>query len=192
MEELYPNYLWRVPVTEDITDWNKLWPGLEQQILEMTRGKVPVNVHGGRTTTLYYTYNIFTFQYPVIDELKQSISNAVNKLHPDQRYYIRGWLNVMRDQEILHWHGHLPGVVGAMHGYLSITSEPSVTVYRIDKDLVNVKNRNGHAVIGYCDRDQHRTTPMPSEHPRISVAFDIAPATTDMITEFPDNKWVLL
>lgn len=177
MKELYPNYLWQVPVTEDLDSWHEIWPSLEQQILESTKGFEPVSIHGNRTTTLYYAYNIFTMQYPKILELKESIAKAVKSLHPDNSYYIRGWLNVMRNQEVLNWHDHINEIVGGMHGYLSISSEPSVTVYRIGEDLVNVKNINGHLVLGYCNRDQHRTTPMPSDKPRVSLAFDIVPTS---------------
>jgi hypothetical protein len=96
----------------------------------------------------------------------------------------------MRNQEVLNWHDHINEIVGGMHGYLSISSEPSVTVYRIGEDLLNVKNRNGYAIIGYCNRDQHRTTPMPGDTPRVSAAFDIVPTTYNKLPTA--NKWVLL
>ena len=189
MEELYPNYLWRVPVTADMEGWDELWPRLEQQILEATKNAEPVNHLAPRTSALYHVYNIFAWQDPLIDQLKQAIKKTVSDLHPGQDYYIRGWLNVMREQNVLNWHDHITDIVGGMHGYLSITSEPSVTVYRIGEDLLNVKNRNGYAIIGYCNRDQHRTTPMPSDTPRVSAAFDIVPTTYKLSTA---DNWVLL
>ena len=189
MEELYPTYLWRVPVTADMEGWGELWPRLEQQILEATKNAEPVNHLAPRTSALYHIYNIFTWQDPLIDQLKQSIKKTVSELHPGQDYYLRGWLNVMREQSVLNWHDHITDIVGGMHGYLSITSEPSVTVYRIGEDLLNVKNRNGYAVIGYCNRDQHRTTPMPGDTPRVSAAFDIVPTTYKLSTA---DNWVLL
>ena len=177
MEELYPNYLWQVPVVEDITEWDDFWPTLEVRILDYCKGKRLVNDIWPATTALYKEYNIFTVVDPRIYNLQAEIAGVVNELQPDQQFYIRGWLNVIRDQSTLDWHHHINDVVGGMHGYLSITSEPSITVYRIGEDLLNVKNRHGYAVIGYCNRDQHRTTPMPGDIPRVSVAWDIIPAT---------------
>ena len=182
MEELYPGYLWQVPVTEDIRAWNQLWPMLEKNIIEEAKGKV-VNSYWPRTTALYHSYNIFTMSDPSIKQLHSVIGQTLRQLHPGQHYNIRGWLNVLRDQNTLDWHTHITDIIGGMHGYMSITSEPSVTVYRIGEDLLNVKNRNGHMVIGYCNRDQHRTTPVPGEVPRVSVAFDIMPTSYTLPTE---------
>lgn len=190
MEELYPNYLWRVPFTNDIDSWLQIWPSLEQQILEQTQGKHPFKVFSPRTTGLYYAYNIFTFDEPVIQELHQSLKKFINDLEPGKSYRIRGWLNVIRNQEVLNWHGHMPKAPGSLHGYLSINSEPGITAYRIGKDLVNVKNINGQIVIGYSHNDQHRTTPMPGDVPRVSLAFDIVPEEFNRFETA--NQWVPL
>jgi len=189
MEELYPNYLWQVPVTKDLAGWNELWPGLEQQILSENKGKSYALEDWPETTALYRHYNIFTIEDPNIEQLQSVVRETVKQVNPNKEFYIRGWLNVLRDQNTLNWHDHAPDIVGAMHGYISISSEPSVTVYRIGEDLLNVKNRNGYIVIGYSNRDKHRTTPMPSDTPRVSVAFDIVPTTYDLPAS---NKWLLL
>ena len=173
MEELYPNYLWQVPVTADMEGWDELWPRLEKDIMVLAQGK-DLRTDWPLTTALYQSYNIFAIPDPYIEHLQSAISEIVSQLQPNKNFYIRGWLNVLRDETTLNWHDHITDVVGGMHGYMSISSEPSITVYRIGEDLLNVKNRNGYAVIGYCNRDKHRTTPMPGE--RVSVAWDIIPA----------------
>jgi hypothetical protein len=138
------------------------------------------NINCPYTTEIYNKYNLFTFTYYNFSLLFKEIQKAFKHIHTrEEPHFVQAWLNIYRENMGLDWHSHWPSKFKAYHGYFCLDVEPSITTYIIPniKNEVLVKNINNSIVIGKSDGDKHKTVVWEdSEHPRITIAFDIMPA----------------
>ncbi len=131
---------------------------------------------GSLSTQLYETYNVFLCQMPGFAELYNLVIQYFKS--KESNYYdyaMAGWVNVYNKDEFLDWHKHGPkvGNDGRWHGYVTINAEPSKTLYKNEKGLVEtIENKNGYITLNPAGLI-HRVTPWTNkDEPRITIAFD--------------------
>jgi hypothetical protein len=162
----------------------------------------------GPTTQLGKYYNIFDKENFGCDELRD--------LHRDLRlvtrqaceyyeidfdnssYMIHGWYNLdygggkvspLHEEGTFHDHAEGTGAP-IFHGYYCVSAEPSVTFYKIggiDGELFENVNKNNRAIVSETGHP-HGRDDWFEEFPRITVAYDIAPKDSRVITD----KWIVL
>ena len=82
------------------------------------------------------------------------------------------------------------------HGYYCVDVEPSKTSYKLEKNgkIVHVQNEDNLLVLSKSLDDQHRTWAWEYDHPRITIAFDILPASNILNFEGENkmgkNHWI--
>lgn len=169
-----------------------------------------LNTDFGSGTMALAHYNIFSYDNPEIGILKKSLTellkDACEYYEIDYNSYtwgLHGWFNRNDKTQMSNispidnpdnFHEHLDGI-GApnFHGYYAVNAEPSVTVYKIDKDpnniVVNV-NRNNRAILSEVGHP-HGMGNWNGDEPRITVAYDITPIT-DRDLETDRSYWTIL
>lgn len=174
----------------------KLWatPELEDQVLAKVQQLEIAPVEGawaGSEPTRYATsWNVLNIQHPLLDVLRTSIRRSLDYFSAEP-HHIRLWLNVIRDQGEFPWHCHNTGEPGGLFGYVSITCEPSQTIFRLVnvEDAVVIDNHDGFGAWSINTKDGelnvHRTTAMPGPGPRISLAWDVTLSTNPRVKEDP-------
>ena len=182
---------------QDLAAWKQYaTPELEDQVLAAVRS-LGIQPHegawAGSEPTRYATaWNVFNVEHPLLDRLRQGIRRSLDYF--DTRpHHVRLWLNVIRGQGTFDWHCHNTKEPGARFGYVSITSEPSQTIFRLVNvdDAVIIDNRDGFAVWSINTKDGdlnvHKTTPMVGAGPRISLAWDVTPSDNPRV--LADHAW---
>lgn len=152
------------------------------------------NVYNGAPTQLGEYYNIFTWDHPAIDKLKESLKSIIVEASEyygidfeEENYYINGWFNLdfasPENREIgvsplkhpEHYHDHAGGTgAPVFHGYYCVNAEPSSTFYKIDRsvDFENI-NKNNRAIVSETGHP-HGRDDWYQEKPRVTIAYDIA------------------
>ncbi len=152
------------------------------------------NMLNGPATQLGEYYNIFTWNHPAINSLKESLRDIVLEAtdyygidFEKENYYINGWFNLdfssPDNREIgvspikhpEHYHDHAGGTgAPVFHGYYCVNAEPSSTFYKIDKkyDFENI-NKNNRAIVSETGHP-HGRDDWYEDKPRITIAYDIA------------------
>lgn len=128
---------------------------------------------GSLSTKLYETYNIFLCQMPGFAELYDLVVKYFKTKEPNYKdYAVAGWVNVYNKDGYLDWHRHGSND-GRWHGYVTVNAEPSKTLYKNDKGLVDtIVNKNGYITLSPAGL-VHRVTPWNNNNePRITIAFD--------------------
>lgn len=196
-------------------DLNNLYDYLvikQEEILSNQLTEIPIEVlskfdkTNGPTTQLGMYYNIFDFDNEMINKLK----NALNVLTKEAcEYYninfessnfmIHGWYNldfkkqgdvgVNPLQNEIFFHDHAEGLGAPIfHGYYCVNAEPSITYYKIDGvTLFENHNKNNRAIVSETGHP-HGRDDWYEDKPRITIAYDIAPKDSHVVT----NKWVKL
>lgn len=149
-----------------------------------------------QVTGLAGYYNIFTLGYSSVDRIKDVLGDltleACDYYEVDPKpldYQIRGWLNVTYGSpsfkeidraeslsSIDNFHEHNDGLgMPGMHGYYSVSAEPSITYYLINKtELYENHNINNRVVLSETGHP-HRIDWWEYETPRITIAYDVCP-----------------
>lgn len=197
MKTVLPNWVW----TDQFLDHDSLmawkqWasPELENQVLATLKQENIAPVEGVFTVsepTRYATvWNLLSIQHPLLDVLRLSIRRSLDYFSTEP-HHIRLWLNVIRDQGELPWHSHNTIEPGGLFGYVSITSEPSQTIFQLVNiaDAVTIDNRDGFGAWSINTKDGginvHKTTAMPGPGPRLSLAWDVTLSSNPRVKEDP-------
>jgi len=163
-------------------------------------------------TTDYY--NIFQFKHPALINLLKAIKSMTIEAcshygvqFEDYEFAVHGWFNLYTvenrasEQEImkkekrddLPWHDHGGDGFPSLHGYYSVSAEPSNTYYKVfDKD-VTIDNKNNVALLSETGH-LHAMAPWRLDKNRITIAYDVVPINKkiDPISTYFDNKVLLL
>ena len=163
----------------------------------------------GVTTQLGDYYNIFDKEYFGHDclrdlhrELRNTMKSAAEYYDIDydaEDYMIHGWYNVdfksgndkgvspIKNPE--NFHDHMGGQgIPVFHGYYCVNAEPSSTFYKINGEtpFENI-NKNNRAIVSETGHP-HGRDDWYEENPRITIAYDIAPAKHGA----DDRTWIKL
>ena len=143
------------------------------------------------TTKLYSQYNFCLYPLPGIHELYWDIAamfhTSLTDYHKgriNERFFMQSWLNVYHKGEYIDWHSHTKGDFGGWHGFFCLDVEPnSHTLYKWEddpnrKDLeIKIESKNNLIVMGLSNGDKHRSSVWNRKKPRVTIAFDILPAS---------------
>lgn len=196
-------------------DLDDLYSYLENKQVEMLDGKLfelsendkeKYNKDNGPTTQLGMRYNIFDFEHEGIKKLKEALADAVKEAseyygfdYNEQKYKIHGWYNldpktlgengVSPLKNDVFFHDHMGGEgAPVFHGYYCVNAEPSITYYKINGiDPFENINKNNRAVVSETGHP-HGRDDWYQDKPRITIAYDIAPGTSDI----PSGIWTSL
>jgi hypothetical protein len=141
-------------------------------------------------TDLYSKYNLLMYPLPGMHKLYDSIKETFYLCKPeDTEYYIQCWMNVYQKGDYINWHGHWNSKYKAWHGFYCLQVEPnSSTTYKIKGfPDIDVKSINNLIVIGKSDGDLHKSSEWNQDYPRITLAFDIIPASSLQDIEYHLN-----
>lgn len=164
---------------------------------------------GSGTMALSY-YNIFDYNNEGIDKLKETLVDLLKEAcvyygidYSAHRWGLHGWFNRNDKTQMMdvspidnpnNFHEHLNGI-GApnFHGYYSVEAEPSVTVYKINKDPENIRvnvNKNNRVILSEVGHP-HGMGNWKSDSPRITIAYDIVPVSDEEL-ETDKSYWTIL
>ena len=188
------------------------------QVTDHTMNKFPKNLFMSEKdsvpsmTTEYY--NIFNFKHPGLVNLLKAIKLMTIEAcdyyglnFSDQHFTINGWFNlynvknstdhkVEMTEEIiknLPWHDHGSQGFPSLHGYYSVSAEPTNTYYKIDDKMITIENKNNLALLSETGHP-HAMAPWSLPKDRITIAYDVTPINylIDPIKTYNDNKIVFL
>ena len=202
MKTVYPGFVWQdcFLAAQDLAAWKQYaTPELEDKVLAAVRGLNLAPAEGawaGSEPTRYATaWNVMNVQHPLLDVLKRAIRRSLDYFTTEP-HHARLWLNVIRDQGEFGWHCHNTSEPGGLFGYVSITAQPSQTIFRLVNvdDAVVIDNIDGYGAWSINTKDGelnvHRTTPMTAPGARISLAWDVTPSTNPRVMQ--DTVWMPL
>jgi hypothetical protein len=91
------------------------------------------------------------------------------------------------------WHDHGGEGFPFLHGYYSVSAEPSKTYYKVFGKDVIINNKNNVAILSETGH-AHAMAPWNLSKDRITIAYDIFPINKniDPIETYNDNRFVLL
>lgn len=176
------------------------------------------NKDNGPTTQLGGYYNVFNLEHDGIAELKQSLSNLMKDAsdyygldYESLDFMIHGWYNLDyktyaswddKKQKMMamnggvspinnahSFHDHAEGTGSPIfHGYYCVNAEPSITYYKINREILfENHNKNNRAIISETGHP-HGRDDWYEDKPRITIAYDIAPKESHVVTDL----WVKL
>jgi hypothetical protein len=161
-----------------LAKWNKDGPQTEGQYRKLADALVET----GKTTVLYYKYNLLLYPYGQLYDLYKEISTFFKEVAGEDAlrhgYYMQCWLNIYKKGQFIGWHSHSGNGnkdVPSYHGFYCVTGEGSKTTYKVvpNKDYIDVPTVPNQIVMSKCSNDMHRTWPWEGDEPRITIAFDI-------------------
>lgn len=138
-----------------------------------------VKITNSLMSQLFKNYNLFMYAYPefysLYTEIKTLFRQHSQNLAP---HYCQAWLNYYHTDEFITWHRHNLSLNCGYHGFFCVDTEPSKTTYRLpDGTEFDVIGKNNLLILSKNQGDSHRTWPWHRPEPRITIAFDIVPAT---------------
>lgn len=148
---------------------------------------------GSPSTKMYEAYNVFLCHMQGFAELYNLVIPYFKKRQPDYKNYaVAGWVNVYHKGGFLDWHKHGQDLYehdGRWHGYVCVNAEPSKTLYRDQKGLVEtIENKNGYITLSHAGL-YHRVTPWEDDNePRITIAFDFI--IRNQIDPMNMSRWI--
>lgn len=146
---------------------------------DISQNKFFVNLN---STNKFYLYNFFSFPFFEAQKLFSKIKESILPCLPKDNYLMQSWVNVYHKGQFVDWHGHVPKEYKAIHGFFCVNTETeaSYTDYKFDhmNEIVRVKSEDGLLVFGKSFNDLHRSSVWNNDTPRITIAFDIVPAST--------------
>ena len=137
-------------------------------------------------TARLWQYNLFDFNYPSIQILKEYIANQYQRYcgsirAPTEKCYIHGWVNVLQPGQMITNHHHADAHCGAprdtsyVSGNLSIQANATKTYYNNPfnpESSIGIDNEAGDMFL-FPSFVVHSTDVNQDSEPRISLAFDI-------------------
>lgn len=138
-----------------------------------------VKITNSLMSQLFKNYNIFMYAYPEFYSLYREIQTLFRQHSKNQHpHYCQAWLNYYHTDEFITWHRHNLSLNCGYHGFFCVDTEPSKTTYRLqDGTEFDVIGKNNMLILSKNEGDSHRTWPWHKPEPRITIAFDIVPAT---------------
>lgn len=138
-----------------------------------------VKITGSLMSQLFKNYNIFMYSYPEFYQLYSEIKTMFREqCGNNDPHYCQAWLNYYHTDEYITWHRHSLSLHYGWHGFFCVDTEPSKTTYQLpNKAEFDVIGKNNLLVLSKNQGDSHRTWPWHLPEPRITIAFDIVPAT---------------
>lgn len=184
----------------------------QEELLAGTLVEIPLeelakyNKENGAATQLGKYYNVFTFTHPTVQKLKHALNSTVVEAceyygidFESSNFAINGWFNydpktsgssgVNPLKNDRFFHDHMGGEgAPVFHGYYCVNAEPSSTFYKINGEtpFENI-NKNNRAIVSETGHP-HGRDDWYQDKPRITIAYDIAPATNGVIPE----RWIAL
>lgn len=150
---------------------------------EFVKNAQDYNGQSSMVQQIFAEYNLFLYPFPefydLFFQIKEMFYDKLDIEEHDESYYIQSWLNFYWEGDFIDWHSHWPPYVKSWHGYYCVDVEPSKTSYKLEESgkIIHVQNEDNLLVLSKSLDDQHRTWPWEYEHPRITIAFDILPAS---------------
>jgi hypothetical protein len=156
------------------------------------------NINGQTTpvTNLFAKYNLLLYPLPGFHSLYEGIRDTFHSINdrPEEKYYIRAWLNFYKFGEFIDWHQHWPSRYLSWHGFYCVTGGGlSHTAYQLppDRREVIIPTINDQLVLSKSDDDYHRSSEWNYEEPRITIAFDMVPQSKLQEKKFQIiNHWI--
>ena len=144
-------------------------------------------------------YNAFKMYYPFIHDLYSSVVDMTREAckyyevdYNSQKFVCQAWFNINNNEKggKLNWHDHVhpDRKVFALHGYYSVSAEPSETHYNINGDIKinnNINNRAILSLVGF----PHAMSDWSFDGPRITIAYDILPLNMLLQKDFLNSKF---
>lgn len=205
-----PHKFFDVHLDNNLEELSAYLMAKQDELLDGKIGNVPAEElskygkHNGPATQLGRYYNVFTFDNESISKLKQELKKLIIDAcsyyginFDAQKYAIHGWFNVDPKSEGGHvsplhndkfFHDHMGGEgAPVFHGYYCINAEPSSTFYKINGEtpFENI-NKNNRAIVSETGHP-HGRDDWYQDSPRITLAYDIAPAVDGL-----HGEWVYL
>jgi len=196
-------------------DIDSLYAYLENKMEELLSGNLvsipqeklsQYNKDNGAPTQLGNYYNIFQFDNNEIKALHNALRDLVKDASEyyghdfnEKQYKINGWFNydpktqggsgVNPLKNDIFFHDHAEGLGAPIfHGYYCVNAEPSITYYKIDGEtLFENYNKNNRVIVSETGHP-HGRDDWYEDKPRITIAYDIAPKNSHVVT----NMWVEL
>tara|TARA_R100001079_G_C4431112_1_gene144243 strand:+ start:549 stop:1190 length:642 start_codon:yes stop_codon:yes gene_type:complete len=166
----------------------------EKDILKLKKSNDGFTGLKNHTTTRHKEYNIFNFKNTEITKLKKQIVKVHNKLlkklnmKPVKSLYIKGWFNIMRENEFIRPHAHGWHEDTYLGGHFCVQCNNTSTYYinpinQLCKPAVyKSKNKKGKLTL-FQNFIPHYTDIHKGKNKRITIAFDtcIIPMTEKSI-----------
>ena len=156
------------------------WEAVEHFILSPEGRKI---IEREQWVYKYIQYNWATFPekafYDIFYQLKEQFFDKREEIGVDTSipHMMQGWVNIFEQGDNIGWHSHCGDVSPHMfHGVIVVNPQgDSYTEYRDNNgDIIHTipsKKGEGHIISDMLT--EHRSSPNESEHPRITLAFDI-------------------
>ena len=136
------------------------------------------------TTTRHKNYNVFNFNNEEINKLKKQIielhNSFLNKLNvkPTKSLYIKGWFNIMKENEYIKPHAHGWDSDTYLGGHFCVNCKNTSTYYinpinqLCDPETYKSLNKPGKLTL-FQNFIPHYTDKHKGENKRITIAFDL-------------------
>ena len=177
----YENYVITKPLDLDLKKLKVSCNILYNLILrEFDKDKLSYSGTSTVSTKLFNSYNVLLYPLPQIWELHQEIRTMFREVSKsDEPFFTQCWLNFYKTGDFIDWHRHGAPELNSWHGFFCVDVEPSKTTYRIPNVVndVDIIGKDNLLVLSKSDGDKHRTWGWDFERPRITIAFDIVPAS---------------
>ena len=178
----YHNYVSTKELNLDLAQLKTSCLLMRQLVLDTWSGHpdpATVKITGSLMSQLFKNYNIFMYSYPEFYQLYSEIKTIFREQRGNNDpHYCQAWLNYYHTDEYITWHRHSLSLYYGWHGFFCVDTEPSRTTYRLpDGTEFDVVGKNNLIVLSENQGDSHRTWPWHLPEPRITIAFDIVPAT---------------
>lgn len=152
------------------------------------------------TSRVYHMYNLLMYPFPGFHGLYKKIQELFYISYRHQKncndvppHFIQCWLNIVYKNDQLSWHRHWETEHKSWHGYMYINAESSIpaTLYNFpeSQDIITIDGKNGDMIISESRGDRHKTGLWTNDTPRISIAFDILPTTSNFYKN-ELNHWI--
>jgi hypothetical protein len=195
-------------LNNDLEDFYNYLDNLMSSFLDENILNIPVeelsafSKEAGAPTKLGKYYNIFSFDYSGIQNLKDAVGQMVVQasqyygIDKSTKFYINGWFNLDHKttnadygvnplKNKMFFHDHVGGQGSPVfHGYYCINAEPSKTFYDINKSgqIFENINKNNRAILSETGHP-HGRDDWFEEKPRVTIAYDVVP-------EFFGGNWI--
>jgi len=155
-----------------------------------------IRIHNApMTTRVFQQYNFTQFVFDQTHEVYEAITRVANKHITDwsTNWWTQCWLNWYEEGEFIHWHDHGISQPKSLHGFICVHTKDSQTDYELkDGTKFSVPSKDGNIMVSTSDGDRHGTEPWKYQHPRITLAFDVAPEIDIEAYEWQPNHWTPL
>ena len=176
-----------VEITLKDINTNKLAIFLKKKEKEVLKLKISNDGYTGlknHTTTRHKEYNVFNFKNTEITKLKKQILKVHNKflqklnLKPVESLYLKGWFNIMKENEYIKPHAHSWDQDTYLGGHFCVQCNNTSTYYiNPINQLCEPATYKSKNVIGKLTLFQnfipHYTDAHKGNRKRITIAFDL-------------------